>query len=94
MTKAAGAKTAKGRGRARGRNAGRGKPKTAEELDAEMQDYFESGANAAAPAEGGDTAMTTNGGAVQPVANGGDTGMEDEILVRVTANTIRMEIRS
>ncbi|KAK8193037.1 hypothetical protein IWZ00DRAFT_505564 [Phyllosticta capitalensis] len=62
----------------RGRNANRAKPKTAEELDAEMQDYFD-GANPAA-AEG-DTAMATNGGAVQAVANGGDTGMEDEVMV-------------
>lgn len=43
-----------------------------------MQDYFD-GANPAA-AEG-DTAMATNGGAVQAVANGGDTGMEDEVMV-------------
>lgn len=75
-TKAAPGKAARGRGRAGrgGRNAGRPKPKTAEELDAEMQDYF------TGPAEG-DTAMETNGGAVQPVANGtADAGMDDEIL--------------
>lgn len=45
-------------------SAGRPKRKTAEELDAEMQDYF-----------GGDAAVT-NGA---PVANGGDTGMEEVI---------------
>lgn len=75
-TKAATGKAARGRGRAGrgGRNAGRPKPKTAEELDAEMQDYF------TGPAEG-DTAMETNGGAVQPVANGtADAGMDDEIM--------------
>ncbi|PGH16485.1 hypothetical protein AJ80_05170 [Polytolypa hystricis UAMH7299] len=60
------------RGRTRrGRNANRPKPKTAEELDAEMADYFtESPAVAAAP---------TNGAAVQQAANG-DVGM-DEISV-------------
>lgn len=53
--------------------AGRPAAKTAEELDAEMQDYFGSGeANRA-------TVVTTNG--AQAVAtNGGDTGMEDEVL--------------
>ncbi|GME24885.1 rna annealing protein [Neofusicoccum parvum] len=55
---------------------GRPKPKTAEELDAEMQDYFD--ASTGAPADG-DTAMATNGGAVQAVANGGDQ-MEDEVM--------------
>jgi len=63
----------RGRGKtARGRNAGRGKPKTADELDAEMADYFDSSA-------GNGDAMVTNGGAVQ-APTGGDTGMEDEIL--------------
>ena len=75
-SKAAAGKTAT-RGMARrGRNAGRAKPKTAEELDAEMQDYFDGGATG----QTGDAPMETNGGAVQPVANGGDV-MEDEILV-------------
>lgn len=59
----------------RGRNAGRGKPKTAEELDAEMADYFDSNASGAGA---GDAAMT-NGGAVQP-ATGGDTGMDDDVI--------------
>ncbi|PGH14505.1 hypothetical protein AJ79_02998 [Helicocarpus griseus UAMH5409] len=61
------------RGRARrGRNAGRPKPKTVEELDAEMEDYFP--ANNAAPA-------ATNGAAAPPAANAGeDLGM-DEISV-------------
>ena len=59
-----------GRGARRGRNAGRPKAKTAEELDAEMTDYF--------VANGTDGA-TTNG--VAPVANGGeDLGM-DEVSV-------------
>lgn len=58
----------------RGRNVGRGKPKTADELDAEMMDYFGTEGNGTA----GDATMTTNGGAVQPGANG-DAGM-DEIM--------------
>ncbi|KAF2089011.1 hypothetical protein K490DRAFT_64222 [Saccharata proteae CBS 121410] len=57
----------------RAKAAGRVK-KTAEELDAEMADYFVGGS---APADG-DTAM--NGGAVQQTANGGDTGMDDEVM--------------
>ncbi|EON61514.1 hypothetical protein W97_00729 [Coniosporium apollinis CBS 100218] len=76
-TKATASKAAT-RGRARrGRNAGRAKPKTAEELDAEMQDYFDGGATGQTT----DAPMETNGGAVQPAVNGGDA-MEDEILVR------------
>jgi THO complex subunit 4 len=56
-----------------GSGSGRGKPKTAEELDQEMADYF-----------GGD--VNPSGNAV-PVAtstaatNGGDVGMEDTVLV-------------
>lgn len=46
-----------------------------------MQDYFDGNATGAAVGEG-DAAMTSNGGAVQPAAASGDTGMEDEILVR------------
>ena len=60
-----------GRGARRGRNAGRPKAKTAEELDAEMTDYF--------VANNGNESAATNGAA--PVANGGeDLGM-DEISV-------------
>lgn len=72
----------RGRGRVgrRGRNAGRAKPKTAEELDAEMMDYFDA---SGAPVNGAattDTAAITNGSA-QPATNGGeDLGM-DEISV-------------
>ena len=79
-TKNGGGRT-RGRRSARGRNTGRGKPKSVEELDAEMQDYYETGANATTGE--GDAAMETNGGAVQPAAAaaGGDTGMDDEILV-------------
>ncbi|KAJ6079103.1 hypothetical protein N7467_008856 [Penicillium canescens] len=66
---------AKGRGkgaaRRRGRNPGRGKPKTVEELDADMMDYF---ATDAPPAE---NAAPVNGAA--PQANGGDLAMNDEI---------------
>lgn len=43
-----------------------------------MADYWEGGAN------GADTAMATNGGAVQTAAANGDTGMEDEIMVEST----------
>ena len=63
----------RGRGR-RGRNAGRPKAKTADELDAEMVDYFD--VNAATGATG---AETNTNGAAAPVANG-DAGM-DEISV-------------
>ena len=62
----------RGRGARRGRNAGRPKAKTADELDAEMVDYFD--VNAA----NGATA-TTDAGAAQPITNGGE-GM-DEISV-------------
>lgn len=52
--------------------AGKPKAKTAEELDAEMQDYFGGGETNGAPANG----------AAEPVvaADGGDTGMVDEVL--------------
>ena len=70
----------RGRRSARGRKTGRGKPKSVEELDAEMQDYYETGANGAIGE--GDAVMETNGGAVQPAAaTGGDAGMDDEVLV-------------
>ncbi|KAJ5328328.1 hypothetical protein N7452_008718 [Penicillium brevicompactum] len=57
-----------GRAAGRGRNPGRGKPKTVEELDAEMVDYFN------APGE----AAPANGTAPQANANQ-DIGMNDEI---------------
>ncbi|KAE9985653.1 hypothetical protein EG328_007067 [Venturia inaequalis] len=73
-----GAASTRGRKPRRGRGAaaagGRAKPKTAEELDAEMADYW-----------GGETGTGTadapmaNGGAVQPAAtNGGEAVMEDD----------------
>ncbi|KAF7714686.1 Uncharacterized protein PECH_008283 [Penicillium ucsense] len=54
---------------ARGRNPGRGKPKTVEELDAEMVDYFNDGSavESSAPVNG----------AAAPVAAGEDTGMAE-----------------
>ncbi|KAI9886318.1 MAG: hypothetical protein M1823_001876 [Watsoniomyces obsoletus] len=52
-----------GRGQRRGRNAGRAKPKTADELDAEMADYFE--------ADGGNNNNNVNGGAGGAVNAGG-----------------------
>ncbi|KAJ5479515.1 hypothetical protein N7530_005024 [Penicillium desertorum] len=58
--------------RSRGRNAGRGKPKTVEELDAEMVDYF---TNDAPPAE---ATAPVNGNVPQASANQ-DIGMADEI---------------
>jgi THO complex subunit 4 len=58
---------------ARGRNPGRGKPKTVEELDAEMVDYFSTDAPPA------DNAAPVNGAAPQANANQ-DVGMNDEIL--------------
>ena len=62
----------RGRGARRGRNAGRPKAKTADELDAEMVDYFD--ANAA-----NGTTATTDASAAQPITNGGE-GI-DEISV-------------
>jgi len=52
--------------------AGKPKAKTADELDAEMQDYFGGGETNGAPANG----------TAEPVAaaDGGDTGMVDEVL--------------
>ena len=76
---AQGAQAGRRRG-VRGRTEGRPKPKSTEELDAEMTDYFgDGGAN-------GDvnSGTATTNGAAQPVTNGGDTGMEDEIMVRTT----------
>ncbi|KAL8752489.1 MAG: hypothetical protein Q9199_005702 [Rusavskia elegans] len=66
----------RGRGGRRGRNAGRAKPKTADELDAEMTDYFDT--NAANGTVQGNDGVATNG-AVQPVANGADDLGMDEI---------------
>ncbi|WPH04587.1 Hypothetical protein R9X50_00747900 [Acrodontium crateriforme] len=67
----------KGKQKKKSGRAGRPKPKTAEELDAEMQDYFggDSGATNGAPAANG-------AGAAQPAAAPAtaDTGMEDEVL--------------
>lgn len=47
--------------------------KTAEELDSEMADYFESANNATAT-------ENTNGAAAAPAATNGDAPMEDEIM--------------
>ena len=68
-TKTSGGRKAKPQ---KARNPGRGKPKTAEELDAEMTDYF------------GDRAVNGAIGQENVAANasGGDAGMEDEIMVR------------
>ncbi|EPS32668.1 hypothetical protein PDE_07628 [Penicillium oxalicum 114-2] len=60
-----------GRG-ARGRNPGRGKPKTVEELDAEMVDYFN---NESTAAEG--SAPVNGAAAPAPAASGEDTGMAE-----------------
>ncbi|KAI5206051.1 hypothetical protein E4T39_02655 [Aureobasidium subglaciale] len=71
---AGGATKAAGRG-ARKARAGRPKPKTVEELDAEMSEYFDP--NAAAPA-------ANNNGAPAPAPTAapatGDATMEDEIM--------------
>ncbi len=67
----------RGRGGKRGRNAGRAKPKTADQLDAEMTDYF-----VANDANGAATGMdTAANGTAQPAAHGGDDLGMDEILV-------------
>ncbi len=72
----------RGRGVRRGRNAGRAKPKTADELDAEMVDYF--GATGTNGAAGTDGAFVN--GVTQPATNGDqDLGME-EISVSVLVN--------
>ncbi len=72
-----GAKTARGgRGGRRGRNAGRPKPKTADELDAEMTDYFDGNA---ANGTAATTDASATGGAAQPAVNGGEE--MDEISV-------------
>ena len=68
------------RGR-RGRNPGRGKPKTAEELDAEMDDYFN---NENAPA---DTNAPVNGSAPQATNGGEDLGMADISVGYLLSNT-------
>jgi len=64
------------RGKLRGRRGRNPRPtkKTAEELDSEMADYWESGANVTGP----DSGAATNGAAQAP-ANG-DAAMDDEIL--------------
>lgn len=79
-TKTTGAST-RGKGRA-GRKPRNPRPakKTAEELDSEMADYWETGA-----ATGAETAAT---GAAQPATNG-DATMDEEILVRpIFANNL------
>jgi len=67
-----GTRRGKGGARSRGRVTGRGKPKTIEELDAEMVDYFSADAP---PAEG---TAPANGTVPQASANQ-DIGMADEI---------------
>ena len=67
-----------GRGGRRGRNAGRPKTKTADELDAEMVDYFD--ANAANGTAAPTNAAATINGAAAPATNGEEIGM-DEISV-------------
>ncbi len=77
----------RGRGARRGRNAGRAKPKTADELDAEMVDYFDTNA-ANGTAQGTDAAATN--GAVQPVANGADDLGMDEISVGLSTHDLQV----
>ena len=69
-----------GRGARRGRNAGRPKPKTADELDAEMVDYFD--ANAADGTAATTDATATVNGRAAPATNGEEIGM-DEISVSI-----------
>ena len=83
----AAAAAARGRGARRGRNAGRARPKTAEELDAEMTDYFVGGAPGASAADG----AATNG-ALVPAAGGDDMGV-DEISVRRSCRSSRSTVR-
>lgn len=65
----------RGRGGRRGRNAGRAKPKTADELDAEMVDYFDANGTNGGTVDG---AATTNGAVGANAVE--DLGM-DEISV-------------
>ncbi|KAL7275967.1 RNA-binding RNA annealing protein [Rhizina undulata] len=70
--------TARGRGGKKGGRGGRtgngrGKPKTAEELDAEMADYFDN-----APAGGASNAVAAPTMATTVATNGGDIGMDDD----------------
>ncbi|KAI5819453.1 putative mRNA export protein mlo3 [Pyronema omphalodes] len=51
--------------------SGRAKPKTAEELDQEMSDYF---------GNSGDNSATAAPAATNGAANGGDVGMDDTVL--------------
>ena len=75
------ANAGRGRGRTRrSRIGGRGKPKSAQELDAEMTDYFDDGANGATGGES-NQAPVMNGATQPATATGGDTAMDDEILV-------------
>jgi len=66
-----------GRGRGAAAAGGRTKPKTAEELDAEMADYWGTEGGAA---NGSADAPMTNGGAVQPAVNNGEAVMEDDVI--------------
>lgn len=69
-----------------GRASNRPKPKTAEELDAEMEDYYATNENGA-PAEGGNAAVNNGPAPAQQAAtNGGeDVGMA-EISVSVESH--------
>jgi len=76
------AKPARGRGRGRAARGGRGgsgvtrgKPKTAEQLDQEMADYFDGGAT-----NTGSTAAPVASGNAAATVNGGDVGMDDNVL--------------
>ncbi|CAD6576518.1 MAG: argininosuccinate synthetase [Alectoria sarmentosa] len=64
-----------GRGARRGRNVGRPKAKTADELDAEMVDYFD--ANAANGTSATTDAAGTVNGAAAPATNGEEIGMDE-----------------
>ncbi|TKX21946.1 putative mRNA export protein mlo3 [Elsinoe australis] len=70
-----GAAPGRGRGR-KGRKGGARPKKTAEDLDADMADYF--GPGTAAPAEAAATNGTAPAAAAAP--NGGEAAMEDEIM--------------
>lgn len=77
VTKSAATAATRGKGRGRGgRGARSARPakKTAEELDSEMMDYWQSGTTAT-ETEGAAT------GTAQPAAANGDANMDDEILV-------------
>lgn len=68
------AKSRRGGGRTGAGRPGREKRKTADELDADMADYFDGGNSGNTPANNATTQAAQ-------ATNGGDIGMDDDVLV-------------